>query len=581
MLPTKQMPPIFNSFKVITFCLFATVNTQAKWYDYVFAETSGKTDTDGQPQLKADGSELPDLPVGFDKTTSSLDNNGNLYTTYFLEKEKDAIDPITGTPVKKRVHHLTWLKWNNDHWNEQTATLDVENVQSPRVSVDSMGNAFLFYLNNGALEYAIWSSANQSFDPTRTAIITTEFVVDVHYDAVKQLTRPQVTYLDKGAVKHAFIHPESESETIVDVKEGVFSALSMVVDASGSPHILYHDQGEDTNRNGLLDQDEDVDGDGDLDQGSRNLKYSVYDPALGDFVHDTLGSGHEAGSQNSITIDANGNLHACYYDAKRLELRYLKKNAESQWEDPETVDNNWINGGLNDIAVDSKGHVHISYLGYYGYNLNYATKRNDTSWVNEVIHTTQEQDYFLDTSIEADEEGFAHILTFQHDTRYIHYITNTTNKIPKVDSDNDGAPDIEEKLLHTNPYHPDTDKDGLTDGEEWNLGTQPRQIDSDGDGITDSREQELGLNPISPNSDREIVQAFDSRIGMGSNRKIFHTSPYTFGWFYTQDMGWLYTTPALFPSIYKSDESSWLFFQEGTYDPRWFYNSRSNEWDRY
>ena len=89
-----------------------------------------------------------------------------------------------------------------------------------------MGNAFLFYLNNGILEYALWSETNQTFDPTRTSIQTSEYAVDVHFDGLKQASHPQVTYLDKGSIKHAFIHPETESETIMEVTVGV-SALSM------------------------------------------------------------------------------------------------------------------------------------------------------------------------------------------------------------------------------------------------------------------------------------------------------------------------------------------------------------------
>ena len=557
--------------------LLHMATASATWYDYAFAETNGKTSVDGTALLKPDGTPLPDLPTGFTRSTSTLDAQGNLYAAYFLEKEKDVVDPATGTLVRKPIHHLTWVKWSQNVWKEQTATLHVDNIQSPQVAVDSMGNAFLFYLNNGNLEYALWSDANQSFDPTRTAIYTDEFVVDVHYDEFKQASRPQVTYLDKGSIKHAFIQPESEIETIVEVKEGVFSALSMVLDASGTPHILYHDLGEDTNRNGKLDVGEDVDGDGDFDEGTRNLKYAAYDAALNEFLRYTLGAGHEAGSQNSITIDANGNLHACYYDAKRLELRYLKKNLTGQWEAPQTVDNNWINGGLNDIAADANGNLHISYLGYYGYNIKYATNRTG-SWTNEIIQTTQEEDRFRATSIEADKDGYPHILTFEHDTTYLHYITTTKNKVPLVDSDNDGASDLEEKLLDSNPFHPDTDGDGLTDGEEQTLSTDPNQMDSDGDGLTDAKEEKLGLNPNGTNSDEDIAQALDAHRGFP--RRTFQTSPYTKGWFYTHDMGWLYTTPDLFPYIYKPDESTWLFFQEGTSNPRWFFNTHTQSWDK-
>ena len=574
---SRLMARLLKQTSLLAACLLHVATASATWYDYAFAETSGQAGTDGTPLLKPDGTPRPNLPQGFTRTTSTLDAEGNLYAAYFLEKEKDLQDPITGLLVRKPIHHLTWLKWSQNVWKEQTATLHVENIQSPQVAVDSMGNAFLFYLNNGNLEYALWSDANQSFDPTRTAIYTNEFVVDAYYDATTGQPRPQVTYVDKGSVKHAFIQPESESETVVEVTDGVYSALSMVVDSNGNPPILFHDLGEDTNRNGKLDTGEDVNGNGKFDEGTRNLKDAAFDAALNGFLIYTLGAGHEAGSQKSITAAANGNVHACYYDAKRLELRYLKQNLAGQWEAPQTVDNNWVNGGLNDIATDASGNVHISYLGYYGYNIKYATNRTG-SWTNEIIQTTQEEDRFRATSIEADKDGYPHILTLEHDITYLHYLTTTKNKVSLVDSDNDGASDLEEKLLDSNPFHPDTDGDGLTDGEEQTLSTDPNQMDSDGDGITDAKEEKLGLNPNGTNSDEDIAQALDAHRGYP--RRTFRTSPYTNGWFYTEDMGWLYTTPTLFPYIYKPDDATWLFFQEGTSDPRWFFNTGTNAWDK-
>ncbi|MBT3467856.1 MAG: hypothetical protein HN467_00890, partial [Opitutae bacterium] len=280
--------------------LFMLIGMDAKatWYDYAFAETSGQKDAEGNNILKPNGTPLPNLPQGLTKATTTLDNSGNLYAAYFLEIEKDIVNPDL-TITKSLIPHLTWIKWSKNVWKEQTATL-LTGITSPQVAVDSMGNAFLFFLNDGNLRYALWSDANQSFDPTKTAINTNEYVAQVSYDSINKKPRPQVTYLDKGSVKHAFIFPETESESVIEVKAGVFSSLSMAIDANGSPHILYHDLGEDTNRNGKLDGNEDVDGDGEFDEGSRNLKYATYDSALQGFIRYTLAAGHEAGSQNSI-----------------------------------------------------------------------------------------------------------------------------------------------------------------------------------------------------------------------------------------------------------------------------------------
>ena len=558
-------------FVLLALLMLIGIDAQATWYDYAFAKTSAQKDAEGNSISKPNDTPLPNLPQGLTKATITLDGSGNLYAAYFLENPDLTI-------TKSLIPHLTWTKWSKNVWTEQTATLHTD-ITSPQVAVDSMGNAFLFYLNNGNLEYALWSEANQSFDPTRTAIYPDEYVAQVSYDSVNQKPRPQVTYLDKGSVKHAFIFPETESESVIEVKSGVFSSLSMAIDATGSPHILYHDSGEDANRNGKLDSDEDIDGDGEFDEGSRNLKYATYDSVQQGFVRYTLAAGHEAGSKNSIAISSNGNIHACYYDAKRLELRYLKRNISGTWGNPQTVDNNWVNGGLNHLATDANGNVHISYLGYYGYNVKYATNRTG-SWTNEIIQTTNEQDHFLGTAIAADKDGHPHILTIENEIKYLHYITTTTEKVPLVDSDNDGATDLEEKLLDTDPLHPDSDGDGLTDGEEQVLKTDPNKIDSDEDGLTDAKEEELGLDPNDPTSDKVFAQALALTVDQRYPQSTFKTSPYTEGWFYTTDMGWLYTSPDSFPYIYKPDEGAWFFFQEGTSAPRWFFNTKTGVWDQ-
>jgi hypothetical protein len=57
------------------------------------------------------------------------------------------------------------------------------------------------------------------------------------------------------------------------------------------------------------------------------------------------------------------------------------------------------------------------------------------------------------------------------------------------DSDNDGLPDAQEKILGTDPNKPDTDGDGLLDGEEYFVYfTNPTKADTDEDGIADKQD---------------------------------------------------------------------------------------------
>ena len=50
-------------------------------------------------------------------------------------------------------------------------------------------------------------------------------------------------------------------------------------------------------------------------------------------------------------------------------------------------------------------------------------------------------------------------------------------------------------------------------------------------------------------------------------------------WFFAIDMGWLYTGNNLYPFLYRSAPSSWLWYNETT-NPRWFMNLTSNQWEQ-
>jgi parallel beta-helix repeat protein len=70
-----------------------------------------------------------------------------------------------------------------------------------------------------------------------------------------------------------------------------------------------------------------------------------------------------------------------------------------------------------------------------------------------------------------------------------------------IDSDDDGATNLDEYLNGTDPLDPDTDDDGVKDGDEIAAGTDPLDSDSDDDGLSDSEEDALGTDPLAADSD--------------------------------------------------------------------------------
>ena len=55
--------------------------------------------------------------------------------------------------------------------------------------------------------------------------------------------------------------------------------------------------------------------------------------------------------------------------------------------------------------------------------------------------------------------------------------------------------------------------------------------------------------------------------------------PFVYDWIYTQDHGWLYINPDNFPIIYKNDTQSWHFYEQGSINPRYFYNFKEQKWE--
>lgn len=529
---TRLIPLVF------LIALMAVLPAHSQWQHYSFAQTS------------LDGG-TPNLPAGLKNPSIAKDSQGNFYTAFFLEKGLTPSAPDT-PPLK---HTLYWVKWNRDLWTEERVTIEQDGISMPKVAVDSEGNAFIFYLNNGTLEYGIWSEAEKSFDLTRTDIQALDYVASVFYDPSLQVSNPQVTYLNvEGKVIHDFL---DKTRSPVEVASGQSSSLNMSIDIEGKPHIFFHDT------------------------LTEAFQYAEWDGAR--FNIHNMGEGNKAGQYSHSVFDGTGNLHLCYYDLNRLEIRYTRKDISGAWSTPETVDSNWENGRFNSLDIDNGGKVHIAYVGFIGFQLLYAIKYATNvsgSWVKEALATSPTLDFFKGTSIATDSSNNVHILSYRNQKDYFLYSSNTDLKVPIQDDDQDGVPDFDERSLGTGILDPDTDGDGLTDGEEVVLETNPLQIDTDGDGITDAKEEELFLDPNTFSSTSTILAAIKVQELLQDSTLQAKHSPYTEGWYYTPDMGWTYTDHDMFPWFYVKNTNEWLFYQVGTVNPRWFWNAQTGLWDR-
>ena len=116
----------------------------------------------------------------------------------------------------------------------------------------------------------------------------------------------------------------------------------------------------------------------------------------------------------------------------------------------------------------------------------------------------------------------------------------------------------------------DSDSDGLKNYEEIHIyGTSKWRKDTDGDGLTDKQEVDYGWNPL--RNDRAIVDAVTEM------KSLTGGSPYTMEWFFQPELGWLFTSEEIFPFLYSQSTTSWLYFQSGNENPR-FYDYETRAW---
>ena len=118
----------------------------------------------------------------------------------------------------------------------------------------------------------------------------------------------------------------------------------------------------------------------------------------------------------------------------------------------------------------------------------------------------------------------------------------------------------------------DSDGDGLTNYEELVVyETNSSSSDTDGDGLKDADELNNGMDPKV--SDKDMVDKISIILGISANT----STPYTNGWFYLDQRGWVYSNSSIYPFFYDHLTKSWLFFQSGNKNAV-FYHYDTKSW---
>jgi len=65
------------------------------------------------------------------------------------------------------------------------------------------------------------------------------------------------------------------------------------------------------------------------------------------------------------------------------------------------------------------------------------------------------------------------------------------------------------------------------------------------------------------------------------NTEFTNRNTHINGWYFVQDKGWLWTSPAVFPMIFSANSSNWLYAEIPSNNLQIFFNYQTQEWEKW
>jgi hypothetical protein len=382
--------------------------------------TSLALDGNSQPHISYHDATSGDLkyahkPAGSDWVIETVDSGGGagvvgLDTSLALYDGKPHIsyhDASNG--------HLKYARWTGSAWEIQTAD-DGGNVGGyTSLALDAAGNPYISYwdVSGDDLRMArhVGGSGGNCGTNNDWWCETADDTGDVGRDtslALDASGNPHISYHDATNAVLKYAHKlESQGEgwwsVVVDSVPVTGGHTSLVLDGSGQPHISYYDF-----TNVILRMAEYVGSSGG-NCGPNN-----------DWSCETADDMGDVGGHTSLALDTLGQLHIGYYGAGSRTLKYAHKLEGEGWWSVE-LDSRGDVGLYTSLALDVNDKPHFSYYDATYRDLMYA-RWTDSSWVIERVD--DEGDVGKYTSLALDEFDQPHISycdSTNGDLKYAHW----------------------------------------------------------------------------------------------------------------------------------------------------------------
>jgi hypothetical protein len=182
-----------------------------------------------------------------------------------------------------------------------------------------------------------------------------------------------------------------------------YSSSSLAIDSNDHLHVTYSD---DTNG---------------------NLEYLTHDGSSWS-TPVSLDSRDYDAIQPSLAIDSNDNLHVTYgtfpeENAFEINLEYMTYDGSS-WSTPISLDRRSGVGSQSSLAIDSNDNLHVTYRDYPNASLEYMTY-DGSSWSTPISldSNSDADDYILAPSLAIDSDDRLHVTYYDRLSASLEYVT--------------------------------------------------------------------------------------------------------------------------------------------------------------